>query len=212
MEVSMSRTPNKVGILLFPDFELLDVFGPAQIFGLMSKHYTVQMIGETAGAVSSAQGPSVVIDCIIADAKDLDLVLVPGGKGTRVEADNECLLDWLRAVSERATYVLSVCTGSGILASAGLLDKKRATSNKLAFEWVVSRGAGVGWQKKARWVEDGKYWTSSGVSAGMDMVLALIEKLHGSDIAKRVADGIEYERHTDAAWDPFADLYEWTRS
>ncbi|NKC01688.1 MAG: DJ-1/PfpI family protein [Pseudomonadales bacterium] len=208
----MTTAITKVGILLFDDFELLDVFGPAQIFGVMSRLYAVEMVGLEAGTVRSAQGPRVAIDRTIAAPNDLDIVLVPGGNGTRREADNETILDWLRTVSASVSYVLSVCTGAGILASAGLLDDRQATSNKLAFEWVVSRGPNVAWQKKARWVEDGRFWTSSGVSAGIDMVLALIEKLHGPEIAQRVADGIEFDRHADPSWDPFAELYEWTRS
>jgi transcriptional regulator GlxA family with amidase domain len=77
----------------------------------------------------------------------------------------------------------------------------------MAFQWVADQGPGVGWVKQARWVEDGKFATSSGVSAGMDMTLAVIERLYGKDITERLAIATEYDRHTDASWDPFAKIH-----
>jgi len=97
-----------------------------------------------------------------------------------------------------------VCTGSALLAAAGLLDGYRATSNKRAFGWVGEQGPRVEWVAQARWVQDRDRWTSSGVAAGLDMALALIARLHGQQLAQDVADRIELERHQDAAWDPFA--------
>ena len=106
-----------------------------------------------------------------------DLILVPGGIGTRREVDNPRLLEWLNQRAAAAILVTSVCTGAALLARAGLLDGKRATTNKRAFAWVASQGPEVNWIKQARWVEDGKFATSSGVSAGIDMALALIARL-----------------------------------
>ena len=113
-------------------------------------------------------------------------------------------LSWLASFGVSAEYLLSVCTGSALLAAAGLLDGYRATSNKRSFEWVTQQGPRVEWVPEARWVEDRNRWTSSGVAAGIDMALAFIAHLSGEARADAIADGSEYERHTDAAWDPFA--------
>lgn len=195
-----------VGIVLYPGFEVLDVFGPVEMFANVPDGVTVVMVAERAGPVKSAQGPSAVADHGFADCPALDLVLVPGGIGSREEVKNEALLSWLRAVSENAEAVTAVCTGSAILAKAGLLDGRRATSNKRAFSWVMEQGPRVEWITEARWVDDGNRVTSAGVTAGMDMSLALIERMFGPDVAQRIADGTEYERHTDSSWDPFAKL------
>ena len=101
----------------------------------------------------------------------------------------------------------SVCTGSALLASAGLLENMKATTNKEAFAWTTSYGDKVNWQREARWVEDGKFFTSSGVSAGMDMSLALIARLLGQETAEKGANWAEYEWHKDANRDPFAKIH-----
>ena len=200
-----------MGFLLFEGFEVLDVFGPAEIFGVLDRHYAVEMVALEQGPVTSAQGPQVLATRALADAGDLDILLVPGGIGTRQEAKHAKFLDTLVETAGTIEIVGSVCTGSGLLAAAGLLDGASATTNKLSFQWVAEQSDHVRWEKKARWVEDGKYWTSSGVTAGMDMAFAIVARQHGRDLAKRVADAIEYEWHEDAHWDPFSDLYEWTR-
>ena len=114
------------------------------------------------------------------------------------------------AVNERAAdaeIVASVCTGSAILAKAGLLDGRPATSNKQAFTWVKKQGPKVEWVKQARWVEDGKFYTSSGVSAGIDMSLAVIARILGIDVSESLALATEYEWHRDSSWDPFAEAH-----
>jgi transcriptional regulator GlxA family with amidase domain len=166
--------------------------------------FTIHLISEQATTVSSTQGPRSMIDDHFADGRAYDLLLVPGGKGTRREVGNKRLLDWLAGAAERAEIVASVCTGSALLAKAGLLDGKRATTNKLAFDWVASQGPKVDWQRSARWVEDGKFWTSSGVSAGTDMALALIARLCGIERAHEAADWAEYIWNEDSSDDPFA--------
>ena len=98
---------------------------------------------------------------------------------------------------------MSVCSGSAILAKAGLLDGRRATSNKQFFSLATAQSEKVKWIEKARWVEDGKMATSSGVSAGIDMALAVIARLYGQERAEQIAASTEYEWHQDAAWDPF---------
>ncbi len=199
-----SRT---LGVVLFPGFELLDVFGPLEAFGNLPEHFRVVMLAEARGPVRSAQGPTVVADAGLADSPPLDLILVPGGIGTREQIDNRALLAWLAERAPAAEVVASVCTGAAVLARAGLLDGRRATGNKAFFRWVAEQGPRVEWVSRARWVEDGKFATSSGVSAGIDMALALIARLVDPETAETLARGMEYDWHRDAGWDPFAALW-----
>ena len=196
-----------VAVVLFEDFELLDVFGPLEMFGLLPEQFEIFLVAEEGDIVASKQGPKSLIDYDFENCPEFDILLVPGGRGTRREVENPALLAWLQTQAQTAQYVTSVCTGSALLARAGLLDGRRATTNKAAFEWVVSQGERVDWQKQARWVEHENYFTSSGVSAGMDMSLALIAQLSGQEAAEQVATWAEYEWHRDPAWDPFALSY-----
>ncbi len=195
---------SRLSVVLFEGFELLDVMGPLELFCHTPELFEVSLLGPSVGPVKSAQGPSVVADTAYDAAPACDIVLVPGGIGTRRLAVDAAFLGWLAGWAREAGFVTSVCTGSGLLAAAGLLDGFRATSNKRAFAWASSQGASVEWMPEARWVEDRNRWTSSGVAAGMDMALALIAYLHGEDVAAETADHVEYEWHRDAAWDPFA--------
>jgi transcriptional regulator GlxA family with amidase domain len=200
-----------VGVLLFEDFELLDVFGPLEAWGMYAQAggaCTILMTAEKAGAIKSAQGPRAIADYALADCPRIDVMLVPGGIGTRREVNNAALLEWLRRRAQQAEIVTSVCTGAALLARAGLLDGRRATSNKFAFKWVTEEGAAVEWIRQARWVEDGKFATSSGVSAGIDMTLALIARLASAETAEQIAIRMEYEWHRDPSWDPFAKIHK----
>jgi transcriptional regulator GlxA family with amidase domain len=201
---SMSATPLRIGTVLFERFELLDVFGPLEMFGVMPTRFELSMIGPSLGAVTSNQGPRAHADYAYADAPPVDIVLVPGGIGRLVVIEDRSFLDWLAGYCATAQYVTSVCTGSALLAAAGLLDGYRATSNKRSFDWVREQGPRVEWVPEARWVVDRNRWTSSGVAAGIDMALALIGHLHGKEVAQSVADNTEYEWHVDSNWDPFA--------
>ena len=192
---------------MFHEFELLDVFGPLEMFGMVPENFDICMVAEGVGEVASRQGPKSIAEHCFSEQRQYDILLVPGGKGTRKEVDNQRLLDWIRDQSTAAEYVTSVCTGSALLARAGVLDGVRATTNKRAFAWATSQSDKVIWEKQARWVEDGKFFTSSGVSAGMDMSLALIAGLLGEDAAEQVAMSTEYEWHRDASWDPFARIH-----
>jgi transcriptional regulator GlxA family with amidase domain len=200
-------TERTVGVVLFPGFELLDVFGPLEAFGNLPGMFRVVLIAEQAGPVASAQGPRAVADHGFADCPHLDVFLVPGGIGTRDEAENPTLLRWLGRRAAEAEVVTSVCTGAALLARAGVLDGRRATTNKAFFQWVADQGPKVEWVRAARWVEDGKFATSSGVSAGIDMALAVIARLVGREVSENVARAMEYEWHTDATWDPFAKAW-----
>lgn len=202
--MTLKRT---IGVVLFPEFELLDVFGPLEMYGIAGEHFDIRMISEDGQNVASRQGPKSVVDHSFGGAVRYDILLVPGGHGTRREVDNKTMLSWLKIQAEYTEYVTSVCTGSALLAKAGVLDGVRATTNKIAFDWVASQSSAVIWKQQARWVEDGKFFTSSGVSAGMDMSLALIQKLLGQETADKIAMRAEYDWHRDPSWDPFAKLH-----
>jgi len=196
-----------IGALIFPGFELLDLFGPMQMFGLLKQEFALELVAEVTGAVKSNQGPSAQADRSIQDRARYDVLFIPGGMGTRREVSNAGLLEWIAEASENAEFSLTVCTGSALLARSGCLDGRRATTNKSAFSWVSEQGPNVLWQRKARWVEDGPFITSSGVSAGMDMTLGAIALMHGRDTAEKVAMWCEYDWHDDPNWDPFAEIH-----
>ena len=200
------RSKRTLGVVLFEGFELLDVFGPLEMFGLAADHFEIRLISQTGGVVASRQGPKSVCDDSFQTAPAIDLLLVPGGIGTRSEVNNPVLLNWLKKRSQQAELVASVCTGSALLAKAGVLDNLRATSNKLAFAWAASQSTKVQWQQQARWVEDGKVFSSSGVSAGIDMSLAVIAKLVSQQAAEDAANFAEYTWQRDADCDPFASV------
>jgi transcriptional regulator GlxA family with amidase domain len=180
------------------------VFGPVDLLSSAPELFEVRFVGPDDGPVTSASG----IEVSVADSRDTapepDIVLVPGGLGTRSLVQDQPFLTWLVGYASRASFITSVCTGSAVLAAAGLLDGNRATSNKRAFDWVTTHGGNVRWVRQARWVTDRNRWTSSGVAAGMDMTAALIRHLHGAEVAEEVTDYLELEVHTDPTWDPFA--------
>ncbi len=193
----------EISVLLFNDFETLDVFGPVEIFGRRNNHYSIKFYSMEGGQITNNHGVSVFtlpINQLLAH----DVFLIPGGYGTRIEVDNLVLINKIKEISTLAKFVLTVCTGTALLAKTGLLDFKNATTNKRAFEWVVSTGKNVIWNKKARWVVDGKFYTSSGVSAGMDMALGFLSDLHGKDFARNIAFEIEFNWSEDSTLDSFA--------
>lgn len=196
-----------VGAVLFPKFELLDVFGPLEAYGMLREQFKLLTVAEKAGPVPSAQGPSALAEYAFQNCPQLDVILVPGGIGTREQVNNAGLLKWLGERAQEAEIATSVCTGAALLARAGVLDGKRATTNKRAFQWVAEQRPAVTWVKSARWVEDGKVVTSSGVSAGIDMALAVIARLVGRQAAEKAAVAMEYEWHSDPANDPFAKIH-----
>jgi putative intracellular protease/amidase len=196
--------PRTLGAILYPDFELLDYYGPLEMFGSTGHGLKIVTIAENTGPVRSVQGPCTVAEFSFADAPPLDLMLLPGGIGTMEQLGNPTMLDFLRHRSRDAEVVMSVCSGSAILAKAGLLDGRRATSNKLFFSLATTQSDKVTWVEQARWVEDGKFVTSSGVSAGTDMALGVIAKLYGLAHAEKVAVMTEYEWQSDASRDPFS--------
>jgi transcriptional regulator GlxA family with amidase domain len=197
----------RVSVVLFDGFELLDVFGPVELFSMVSDRLVVEFVGPEAGPVASSQGVQVITATGYDAAATPDIMLIPGGYGTRQLVADRAFLSWLRTWAAPAALVTSVCTGSGVLAAAGLLDGYQATSNKASFAWVREQSDKVHWIEQARWVADRDRWTSSGVAAGMDMAAALLTHLFGKDVAQQAANFAELEVHEDASWDPFAKIY-----
>lgn len=181
-----------IGVLLFNDFETLDVYGPVEVFGRLADLYNIAFYSLDGGQIKNRHGVSVLIAKLDDINKDLEVFLIPGGLGTRKEVENKLLIDKIKEVSTFSKFVLTVCTGSALLARTGLLDNKTATSNKRAFTWVITNGTNVNWNKKARWTVDDKYYTSSGVSAGIDMALGFVSDQHGIELARQIAFEIEY--------------------
>jgi putative intracellular protease/amidase len=195
----------KVAVLLFDNFETLDVFGPIEIFGRLTDKYQVSFYSLSGGLVENTHGVSIMTKNLADLENGSDIFLIPGGYGTRLEVNNAPLIEMIRSISQQSKYVLTVCTGTSLLARTGLLDGKRATSNKIAFDWVTTQAQNVIWVRKARWVVDDKYYTSSGVSAGMDMTLGFLWDMYGIDFARDVAHTIEYTWQEDKDEDDFCD-------
>lgn len=192
----------KIAVILFDEFETLDVFGPVEIFGRLQDLYSIDFFSEKGGEIINSHGVKIITKPM-ADISNLDILLIPGGYGTRVEANNKAFIEILTDLSIKSEYVLTVCTGTGLLAKTGLIDGKNATTNKRAFDWVMSQGSDVNWIKKARWVVDGKYYTSAGVSAGMDMAFGFLADSHGIHFARKIAYEIEYTWQEDKDLDEF---------
>ena len=192
-----------VTVLLFEDFETLDVFGPVEIFGRLKNNYQISFCSMLGGPIKNAHGVTIITEQIEDIRKGIEIFLIPGGYGTRKEVDNILLVDKIREISQASKFVLTVCTGTALLAKTGLIDGKVATSNKRAFDWVTSQGEKVNWVRKARWTRDEKFYTSGGVSAGMDMSLGFLRDIHGVEFARKVAFEIEYNWTEDMDDDKF---------
>ena len=182
----------KVAVLLFEDFETLDVFGPVEILGRLKDKYQISFYSESGGNVKNAHGVEIVTKNIDGIKNGVDIFLIPGGYGTRKEVDNISLVDKIREICVLSQFVFTVCTGTALLVKTGLLDGRNATTNKRAFDWVTTQGENVNWMRKARWTKDEKYYTSAGVSAGMDMTLGFLSDMHGIEFARKTAFEIEY--------------------
>jgi len=195
MTDTTSRTPITTGILLFDEAEELDYVGPWEVLTMARKEGDrVVTIAERPDPVRSAKGLRVLPDHTFDDAPALDVVLVPGGQGTRAESDNPVLTGWLAEVAADATWVTSVCTGSLLLHAAGLTAGKRVTTH-WAFidEFRTRAGDGLTITGDARWVVDGNLVTAAGVSAGIDMALWLVGQLYDVAHARAVQRFIQYD-------------------
>ena len=197
------KKPLTLGAILYEGFELLDLYGPLEMFGNLKPQVKIITVAEKAGPVASFQGPQTLAEFEYQNCPPLDLILLPGGFGTIQELENQATLSFLKERVPAAKISMSVCSGSWLLGKAGLLDDRRATSNKFYFKMATQQSDRVDWVSEARWVEDGPIFTSSGVSAGMDMSLAVIASLFGEDKATEIANYTEYVWNRDPDEDPF---------
>ncbi|PSN66764.1 class I glutamine amidotransferase-like protein [Corynespora cassiicola Philippines] len=216
-----------IGYVVFNGYAPLDLWGPLQILTTLSADYnmTLSIISKEAGPVSSSSPPHrmpngemmstdhVINSTMLAThtpetAPPLNLLMIPGGLGNRNMGNDTWIEDFARARFNSTDYVASVCTGAMSLAKAGVLDGRRATTNKRAWSEVVQHGNNVTWVPNARWTHDGKVWTSSGVAAGMDMTYALLSWMYGSEKVNSTMNLIELAPHTDEHWDPYAVVHK----
>lgn len=193
-----------VGILLFDGVEVLDFAGPFEVFsrtrlvpgvdsrrGEQSAPFSVFTIARTREPVTAIGGLRVIPHYCFADAPSAELLVVPGGFGTRALLHDEQTLDWIRAAASVARQVTSVCTGSLLLAQAGLLQGRRATTHWAALVMLESLNRGVKVERGARVVDDGII-SSAGVASGLDMAFYVVEKLCGREVAEETARYVEY--------------------
>lgn len=217
LDMQSPGEPLRIGLHLFPGFQALDAFGPLDCINVLSRtdSITLSLLSSTLDPVTTtcpdypgSVGQEILPTHIYAAAPPLDVLVVPGGRGSRGSGPTVlAAIKFIKDTYPRLKHLITVCTGSGLAARAGVLDGKRATTNKMAWKEMIALGPEVQWVPRARWVTDGNIWTSSGVSAGIDVTLAWIGSVFGEEKAKRIADGIEYTRHDDPSCDPFAELY-----
>jgi len=193
-----------VGIFIFDDVEVLDFAGPFEVFsrtrlvaGAESRRsdesapFSVFTVARTAGPITAIGGLRVIPTYAWDTAPHIDILVVPGGFGTRALLRDEATLAWIRGAAAGASLVTSVCTGALLLAQNGLLRGRRATTHWAAHDLLVSIDSTIRLQRDVRVVAD-TIFTSAGVSAGMDMSFAVVEQLHGPEVARETARYIEY--------------------
>jgi transcriptional regulator GlxA family with amidase domain len=199
----------RVGILIFPDVEVLDFCGPFEVFSVTRldegrrredpSPYEVVLVAERPGVVVATGGLKVVADWTTDDCSDLDVLVVPGGWGTRREMNNDRLLDWIAGRARRVGTLASVCTGALLLGRAGLLDGKRATTHWRALDLLRESAPAATVVEDRHVVEDGDVITSAGISAGIDLALRIVARHHGEAVARAAARHMEYPFPEDDA-------------
>ncbi len=196
----MARKP--IGILIFADVEVLDFCGPFEVFAATRLHeekrreeaspFEVLLVAEASGPVTASGGLRVIPDHTLETCPRLDILVVPGGWGTRREINNAKLLDWLRQRGSQVETLASVCTGAMLLGAAGLLEGLHATTHWRSLPWLRDTFPQVTVESDQHVVEDGRVLTSAGISAGIDLALKVVARYCGEDIARATARHIEY--------------------
>lgn len=197
----------RVGLVIFPEVEVLDFCGPYEVFTVVRLNearrreepspFQVLLVAERAEAVTTAGGLRVLPDCTLADCPPLDILVVPGGWGTRRQIENKTLIDWIGQRGRQVETLTSVCTGALLLAQAGLLDGRRATTHWRSLDWLREAFPAVTVEEHLHVVEDGNVLTSAGISAGIDLALKVVERYHGEVIARATARHMEYRFSED---------------
>lgn len=187
----------RIEILLFDDAEELDFVGPFEVFTMAKASapddFHIQLIAQTMDPVRCAKGMRVLPDATLQTCGKLDVLLVPGGQGTRREVENKPLLDWIATVAKTAAWTTSVCTGAMLLTAAGPARGKRVTTHWAFVQNLRARGEAAEVLDNYRYVQDGNVVTSAGVSAGIDMALWLIGQIRDIAFARQVQRFMEYE-------------------
>jgi transcriptional regulator GlxA family with amidase domain len=190
--------PRRVQVLVFDDVEVLDFAGPFEVFGVTGLQsgpapFRVETVGLSNAPVRARGGLVVQPSLSIENVCRCDVLILPGGFGTRREMHNASLLDWIRRQVEGAEAVLSICTGALLLARAGLLDNLDATTHHVAFDELTEASPSTNVVRGKRMVDNGRIITSAGISAGIDASLYLVAKLLGHAVAAATAEYMEYD-------------------
>ena len=195
-----------VNVLLFEGFTTMDALGPTETLSRAlddgRKCCEIEYFSATGGLVGGSTNAKIWTRKLSEIAK-FDILLVPGGFAARELVYEAEFIAVLGELARRHEYVIAVCTGSVLLAKTGLLDGMEATSNKLSWQWATSEAPSVRWIRAARWCVSGKFYTSSGVSAGIDAALGFIADMHGPAEAQRIARAMEYVWNSDKNADMF---------
>jgi len=197
----MTRT-RSVGILVFEDVEVLDFCGPFEVFSVTGRQiapgtFSVFTVGNVPGPVLARNGLSVNPEYTLADAPPIDLLLIPGGQGTRPLLHDAALMEWIGQRAAAAELVLSVCTGALLLAKAGLLAGLSATTHHGALGLLREVASEATVRDDVRYVDNGRVITSAGVAAGIDMSFHVVDRLLGRETATAAAKYIEYPWQPD---------------
>jgi transcriptional regulator GlxA family with amidase domain len=196
------KIPLIVGILIFDDVEILDVAGPFEVFAVtrlndqqrlqQSSPFKVYLISETNKQITAIGGLRLTPDVTITECPELDLLIIPGGWGTRKESKNKILVNWISNQFTNDRLIASVCTGSSLLGKAGLLDGRDATTHWLAFDFLQESAPKVRILKNVRFTLIEPIFTSAGVSAGIDLALRIVSHFFGNEIGQATARYMEY--------------------
>ncbi|MCX5891262.1 MAG: DJ-1/PfpI family protein [Deltaproteobacteria bacterium] len=198
-----------VGIVIFPEVEVLDFCGPYEVFTVVRLNeerrreepspFQVLLVAELAEAVTTAGGLRVLPDCTLATCPRLDILVVPGGWGTRRQIENETLIGWIAQRGRQVETLTSVCTGALLLGRAGLLDGRRATTHWRSLDWLREAFPAVTVEEHLHVVEDGHILTSAGIAAGIDLALKVVARYFGEAVARATARQMEYRYPEDNA-------------
>lgn len=191
-------TLKQIGIVLFPEVEELDAIGPWEVISAWTRYfpddgYAVSCLSRSGGLVQCAKGLVVQAQHSFADAPPLDVLVYPGGQGTRSQLDDDDQLGWVRRQRDTVPLMTSVCTGSLVYAAAGLLSRRRATTHWASLDLLAELDPTIDVRRHERFVDDGDIITAAGVSAGIDMALHLIVRLVGANRARQVRRYIQYD-------------------
>jgi len=190
--------PQTIGILLFDDVEELDAVGPWEVLAFWTREfpddgYRVITMADSLEPVTAAKGLRMLADVTVADAPPLEVLIYPGGRGTRARLKDQAELQWVRDQRAAVPLMTSVCTGSLVYAAAGILAGRPATTHWGSLDLLAELDPTIRVDPDARFVEDGDVITASGVSAGIDMALRLVERLSSTARAREVRRGIQYD-------------------